>query len=285
MKNIPYYGPLLAIALCVALAACDKEEDVPAFVSVPDVALQTDYDNQGSNSHNITDVWAFVDDQLLGVFGLPAEIPALHEGSHSLKLIAGIKKDGIASTRIQYPFYATYSTQVELIRDGNSTVVPQFSYFDEVAFWLEDFESVGHDLIIGSQSDTTLHIVQGLDSVIEGGASAGIFLDEERDLFRCHSDEDFDLSPGQPVFLELDYRSNNRILVGATYSIAGTPIDIPVLFINPSSENNKIYVDLSAAFSANGATNKEFYIEVYKENGVEYPEVYLDNIKLVRAGT
>lgn len=284
MKNHRAYGSLLAIALALLLFSCDKDEEVPAFIKVSSVDVQTDLASEGSDSHNITDTWAYVDDQLLGVFGIPAEMPALYEGTHNVKLIAGIKKNGIASTRIQYPFYKTYETDLDLHRELDVHVDPVFEYFDNVNFWIEDFEGVGHSFVIGSQSDTTLLTITDPNEVIEGNATGGVVLDDAHTLFRCHTNENFAITAGQPVFLEMDYRSNNRMLIGASFDASGTAIEVPVLFVNPSEERNKIYVDLTAAFSPLGTSNREIYIEVLKANDVDTARVFFDNIKLVRTG-
>jgi hypothetical protein len=284
MKISPANGSLLVIAIAI-LFACNKEEDVPSFIEISEVDLITDQSNEGSASHSIVDAWVFVDDQSLGAFGIPAEVPALYEGTHNVKVIAGIKKDGIADTRIQYPFYKTFSTDLDLVRELNTTIEPVFHYFDGLDIWFEDFEQTGHQFVISSSSDTSLNVVDSLDLVFEGNASGGIFLDDSHVYFRCHSDENFDISAGQPVFLELDHNNNNRMLIGVTFNVSGSSIDVPVLFLNHTTEWEKIYVDLTSAFSSLGASNREFYIEVLKETNIADVKVYIDNVKLIHAGS
>jgi len=279
MKIAPAIGPLLLVM--TLLFACDKEEEVPSFIKIHDVELVTDLTNEGSASHEIVDAWVYVNDELLGAYGIPANVPALYAGSQNIKIIAGVKKNGISASRIQYPFYTTYEIDLDLARDESVTIDPVFNYFDGLNIWFENFDGQGFDFEISSQSDTTLVPVDDPDLIFEDGAG-GVFLDDDHIYFRCHTDEDFNVTPGAAVLLEMNYRNNNRILVGATMDINGSPIDIPVLFINPSTEWKKIYIDMTTAFSSLGTSNREFYIEVLKNSAVDSVQVYLDNVKFIR---
>jgi len=279
MKIAPAIGPLL-LGMTL-LFACDKEEEVPSFIKIQNVELITDLRNEGSASHNIVDAWVFVNDELLGAYGLPANVPALYAGSQNVKIIAGVKKNGIASTRIQYPFYTTYEIDLDLARDESVTIDPVFNYFDGLNIWFEDFDGQGFDFEISSQSDTILVPVNDPDLTFEDGAG-GIFLDADHPYFRCHTDDDFNVTPGEPVLIEMDYRNNDRILVGATMDINGSPIDIPVLFLNPSTEWNKIYIDMTGAYNTLGTSNREFYIEVLKSSSLDSAKIYIDNVKFIR---
>lgn len=279
MKLAPAIGPLLLVL--TLFSACDKEEEIPSFIKVKDVELVTDLPNEGSASHDIVDAWVYVNDELLGAYGLPANVPALYAGQQNVKIIAGVKKNGISSTRIQYPFYTTYEVDLDLERDASVTINPVFNYFDGLDIWFEDFDGQGFNFEISSQSDTTIVPVSDPDLTFEGNAG-GIFLDEDHIYFRCHTDQDFNVTPGEPVLIEMDYRNNNRMLVGATMDINGSPTDFPVLFINPSTEWNKIYIDMTTTFSSLGTANREFYIEVLKNSSVDSVQVYIDNVKFIR---
>ena len=105
--------------------SCEKfsgDQTIPAYISIDSIYLQTDYSLEGSNSQNITDAWVYVDDYLIGTFQLPARFPVLRQGTHTLSVIPGIKKNGIASTRITYPFYSTITQSVNLVPDSTINV-------------------------------------------------------------------------------------------------------------------------------------------------------------------
>ena len=57
---------LLFISIC--LFSCDKNEniqEIPSYLSVSNIDLVTN-SNQGSNTHKITDIWLYVNDQFKG---------------------------------------------------------------------------------------------------------------------------------------------------------------------------------------------------------------------------
>ena len=78
---------------------------MPAYIKIDTIKLDTYYPEQGSKSANITDAWVYVNDNLVGVFELPALLPVLHRGPNKLQIYPGIKLNGISSTRVPYPFY------------------------------------------------------------------------------------------------------------------------------------------------------------------------------------
>ena len=57
----------------------DSEQPLPAYLEITDVSITTTQ-FQGDPTHKITDVWAYADNQLLGVFELPSKIPILTNG-------------------------------------------------------------------------------------------------------------------------------------------------------------------------------------------------------------
>ena len=102
----------------------NPSEPIPAYIHIEKFNLTTDYATQGSNSHKITDAWVYVDDQLIGCFELPATFPVITEGTHKVKIVAGIKVNGIASNRGQYPFYNPYEQIVNFEVGKKITLSP-----------------------------------------------------------------------------------------------------------------------------------------------------------------
>ena len=70
------------------LFSCDKNTDIqeiPSYINVSKVNLLTS-SVQGSNTHKITDIWVYVNDQFRGTFEIPATIPLLHKDSNNIRL-------------------------------------------------------------------------------------------------------------------------------------------------------------------------------------------------------
>ncbi len=149
-KTLNNFGILFILGFfAISLTGCYKfkgDQTVPAYLKIDSINVETYFPDEGSNSSKITDVWAYVDDNLVGVFELPALFPVLAKGRHKLQLRAGIMLNGISSTRVPYPFYLPIDyTDFEFFEDSVQTP-PDLTteYYPGLKFaWMEDFENEG----------------------------------------------------------------------------------------------------------------------------------------------
>lgn len=293
LMNVNYFNYwLLYLGSCIlALSSCEvinPDEGIPSYIQIDTITLSTDYAAEGSASHKITDAWVYVDDELVGAYELPATIPVLKSGSHKITINAGIKMNGIAATRIQYPFYEPYEITTELFPDSVITLQPNVYYYAATTFaWKEDFESPGYTLELTSLSDTTINKVTGTADVFGGTGSSGLFAmrNPPHILFECKTINEYALPKGGTfVFLELNYKCNNTFRIGIFENEAGgITQQVPqTILINKSENWNKIYVNLTNEVSLFvNAINYNVYFGVIPDEGNPQPEVYVDNIKLI----
>jgi hypothetical protein len=274
---------LLFISLTSLFSSCelkDKEEEVPSYVHIESISLSTT-SAQGSNSHKITDAWIFADNEFIGAFQLPATFPVLKSGTHEIQVLAGIKQNGISATRIEYPLYQPDYETVQLIPGGTTTISPSVTYYPGITFpWLEDFESAGFNVSPSPfGTDTTLQITTDPSEVFEGAKSGVAYLDASHYKFECISSFSVPLPKGgNAIFLELNYKTNNKFIVGIYGNGSSQEA---VLQVNPSATWNKIYVNMTDAVrAATSSTSFTVFIGMVKDAGVEKPTLYLDNIKL-----
>ncbi|MBL7963245.1 MAG: hypothetical protein JNM31_05290 [Flavobacteriales bacterium] len=282
--------PWTWMVLLSLFSSCKRTEVVPGYLTVDQVSLSV-AGGQGSSSQKVTTLWMYTDDRAEGAWDLPARIPVTQVGQRTIKAVAGIRRNGVSTDRIIYPFYATWSGQVELAPTQPASVQPVFSYFTGLSFWIEAFESAGNQFDPDSQTDTTLIMVTtatgGPGDVFEGNGSGLIAVDTLRPFFRCVSSDAFTPPTGSPVFLELDYRGDMRFLIGTYFTQGGTVTRNPYLFVNPTEAPgggpvwNKIYVDLSPVMNLPGTTERKFYIEARLPDGRNSATVRLDNVKLI----
>ena len=276
----------IAILLGVFLSSCDPEEPIPAYVHIDDIEFEV-RPGEGTASNKITDVWFYTGGEgggLQGAYELPASFPVLETGEKQILIRGGIFISGLSSYRAVYPFYNFYIDTVQFEPNGDIFLEPKVQYFEGLTFaWMDDFEDPGVTLEETQSSDTLLYRVTGNDAY-EGNGAMAFYLDTNRFFFECQSSETYELPRGQErySFLELDYRCNNRFVVGL---IAETPsefVQIESVYVLPSEDWNKIYINLSNQVNEfQNALNYRVFIGAVLEPGVENAEVYIDNIKLI----
>ncbi len=284
---------LLSVGIFVLFlfSSCDiinPEEDIPSFIEVKDFQLMTDPQTEGSNQHQINDVWAFVEGEALGVFELPATIPILATGNQTITLLAGIRENGLRSAPVIYPFYERYEEVINLVEGQTITVTPTINYVENSAFeFQEDFETTTLKLERAIQRTTE-------SSQIKEGIGAGrIKVDQSATVINSSiTFIDLPTEGGLPVFLEMDYRTTLELEVGLIgFNInAGDAnrAEIYKVTLCPIDQWNKVYINFQEelaitqfsgyqlAFRA--STNDTGCGNINSTN----PEVLLDNLKLIR---
>ena len=196
----------LALPLCWLLVSCETfkpENEIPSYIHIDEIKLNTTFSSEGTNSNKITDAWVYIDDQQIGVFELPATFPVIFSGKHKLKIMAGVKMNGVAATRISYPFYKSYEQEIDLELTKTDTIKPSVNYQPGVKFaFMEDFETAGIKLEKTLVSDTGIYQVSGSDLVFEGSFSGGIFLDDKHIIAKISSTSlsPFSIPSNSPVF-------------------------------------------------------------------------------------
>lgn len=287
IRKITFYPAFFAFALLTVtlVSGCklfDRTEEIPSYLRINSVNFNS-FSNQGSSSHQITDVWVFMDDELIGAFEIPCTIPILDEGSHRFLIRAGIKMNGTTTTRAIYPSYKGWDSTFTINRGQVVSVIPWFQYFPATDFvWLEDFDSPGQSFTdSGAIVQNVFHITTNPTDVFEGGKSGYAKLDtDSNDLF-IRSQFYTGLYPAPSfVYMELNYRCDQPFSVGIMtrqYEYRN------VATISPKSTWGKIYINLTDAVNqAPSSTGYAFYITQRLPGNVSESYLYLDNIKVVR---
>ncbi|MGA2824311.1 MAG: hypothetical protein ABSE72_12395, partial [Bacteroidales bacterium] len=232
------------LLLLLAQTSCEKfsgDQTVPAYLKIDSIRLTTDYSTQGTAIHNITDVWVNIDGQLIGTFQLPATFPILQQGSHTLVVLPGVKQDGIASTRISYPFYQEIIKTINLVPDKKLDLgTLSTTYNTKTKFmWKEDFDDVAITLDTTEAATTKIKLTPS-DSplTLEGLHSAIVELDTVGATFACVSHSTFTI-PNSAVFLEMNFNINASLIVGVYITTFGLIDEVPIMILNPTNDKWK----------------------------------------------
>lgn len=264
--------------------SCSKEKyeaKIPAYISIPSITLSTDYATEGAASSNITDAWVFVNDDLVGVYELPAKFPVLKEGDFTIKVFAGIKDNGIAASRTRYLMYDPHVEQIRLTPSDTVEIVANVKYNSEVKFtWLENFEKASTSFLYHDNSDT---IFNKQAAVVKDGIYSGqIYLEDEMDFFEATSIPFSNIPLGGTVYLEMDFKTNELLFVGLYLDDE----QYSHITLTPTDDWKKIYINLKETTKKKrNASELKVYIGLKEEGNVIFytsqPEIYIDNIKLV----
>jgi hypothetical protein len=244
---------LLFSGMLFFFSACDivnPDESIPAYIHVEPFEMDADYGVEGSASEKITDVWVFAGGQNIGVYDLPATLPILLEDTSDIRLFPGIKKNGISASPVIYPFYRSFAFSGELEAATIDTIRPQTSYLDDLTFVVNERFDVAHSMKfdIDGNLNTRMEITNTGSEVLEGGGSGKIVLDTTNSLIEVGTLDAFTDLPttGLPVYLELDYRTDIELAISLVgFDQTGGSFPGAVLFLNPQSEWNKVYFDVT----------------------------------------
>jgi hypothetical protein len=145
---------------------------------------------------------------------------------------------------------------------------------------MEDFENGGVTLMKYSTSDTIIEKTSDPQFVFEGNYSGIAHITSGKPYLLSATIDNFVLPLGNnPIFLELNYKNNNRFRVGL---YANGTQRVEVLTMNPSDTWNKIYINFTPFVNQySTASNFKIFIESYKEEEIETPLLIFDNIKLL----
>jgi len=286
LKHLHYIkNYILLLFIGIIFSTCSKdnyEADVPAYVTINDIGFSTNYAQEGSASENITDAWVYANDDLVGVFELPATFPVLKKGNIELKVYAGIKDNGIAASRARYTMYDPYIENVNLVAGETIEVAPSVTYNSGVKFrWLEDFENASLSFLYHTYSDTILF--KNNTNVKEGNYSGKALLDANMDFFEATSTPFSNIPRSlSSVYLELDFKTNEPVLVGIYHN----DDQYGVVRLNIATEWKKIYINLTEVVSSKQtATDIKIFFGIQEFANdpflTDNPEIHLDNIKLL----
>lgn len=271
----------------MAVPSCElinPDEQIPAFIRIEEYTLVTTAE-QGIAVHKLTDAWVFVDEELVGVYELPASIPVLSAGLTKVRIEAGSRVSGLVGQRASNPFMEHFNGTLTLFPDSQLLFNPVVSYrSNTVLKWKEEFSEPGVSLVATSLNDGDLTRVSGSEAY--AGQSFKMSLTENQLLVECATALAYPLpAAGTPVFLEFSYRNNNLLYVGLISGTPGGVTQTSVLVLNPSAEWNHVYVNLTGVLSSGtltGAIGHQVFFGFLRDDGVT-GEAYavIDNIKLM----
>ncbi|MDA3867569.1 MAG: hypothetical protein PF489_12595 [Salinivirgaceae bacterium] len=267
---------ILSVLLFTQCEVINPEEEIPAYIDIPEIVVNEDFSQ-------ISDAWVYVDDNLVGVYALPAHFPVYSIGERKITIRPGIKNNGIAVTRGYYPFYAPYVIDTVLTPKETLTITPTTQYREYLEFPLEEtFESVALTLEI---SDTTSLGFVRTDTVADAPSGKVAYVDLLPDtVFSVQTIEQFQLPGNRSVYLELSYKTNYYFeLAWKVENLMDNTIRTnPIYQFNPNTEWQHIYIYLTDFITDYDIqTNRFRFLLGSRNSASESKYIYFDNIRLI----
>lgn len=288
---------LLLICSIVLVSSCNiinPDEAIPAYIVVEEFNVETSFSTEGTSDHKITELWVYANGEYVGAYDVPADIPVLQSGSKEIAIFPGIKNNGISATRVVYPFFEPIRTTVNLEPGEDHIINPEFRYRENLDIWMENFDDPGIKFAPGSLSDTSIQVVndEALLFSHPGETNIGsgaVYTNQEKNYFFSRTEEGIDMTPGQQIYCELNYKCNNSFVVGVEAVNVGGTEKAAALVVLPTNDDanvpvwNKIYVDFSFVVgNLPNALAYNIYLESYLDAGNTDGVIYLDNVKVIR---
>ncbi len=286
MKNIILY-PLFLGLIAIILSNCElinPVEQIPAYIEIESIDLQTNSNTQGSNSAKITEATVFAGPDLIGVFPLPARVPILASGSTEINIDAGIRDNGISASPVIYPYYDRYTTTVDLVEGEIVSIQPTVTYLDNLSFLLlEDFED-GHFINDDRDANTNTQIVLSEVDAFEG-QSGVIHLDTDNPIVEVATSisfEDIPTTGAVAIYLELNYKTNIPFGIGVIgLDISGLEEVYYSHGLNTIDSWNKVYINLTEVISNSRLESYQIGFAAQLPDGTSTGTIQLDNVKLL----
>lgn len=290
INKVSKYGYFLCLLVgCLLLGSCDNEEEpIPAYLHIPKANLTTNYTQFGSADHQITDVWVYANEELLGLYDLPITFPVIAEGPTDFSFEAGILENGFLSVRRKYPFYSFAQANTTLTPQVVDTLVPQFTYKEEASLIINNDFEIGNDFEI-KEGNAFFQAISGGETY-EGARSGYILLEGVESSFIAGAIDNFFLpqpgNQGNQSYLEINYKNDytfNIFLTGTEVINGSTASFVEFLLtIPPVTDWNKLYVNLTDAVIAHpNAISYNFGIEATLNSTTSVGNFYYDNIKII----
>lgn len=280
--NMRAFLPVFFAAIFSVLLSCKKEKlksNAASFIVVNQTVVTSTVIGM-PDSHKITDLWLYVNDKFQGVYPIGSVMPIMNDGTADVRIYGGIVNNGISGTRLPYAFYNPYIYTGTFEAGKTYTLTPSFEYRSGIQIQNDSFTGGGSYYA----PDGDFHPVQISDPAkVWGGTGGSIFMTmtDARPQAILKTSTPISLpAGGADVYLEMDYKCNHEVVVGV---IGGDVEQRLALTLRPSEEWNKVYVSLTNVVSTQPVYNSyRVMIQAFKQSDVASPEIYIDNLRLVR---
>jgi len=259
------------------MTGCDDKAELPSFIRIDTIMVDsTDYDSVGSVLHKVEYAWVYLDDNLQGVYQLPALFPVIGEGTKNIRVFGGVKESGFSSQASRYIFYDSWLSTISLTVGDTAAVSPHIRYGHLLIPYMEDFDN--NTSISVDRESGGGNFAYTFDGDAKEGPGYGMMtLTEGATDLVCTTSVVNTPKNELGYFVEMDYKNNCDFFVG----IKTPEGNETILGILPKADWNKIYINITNNVDQLPGTDLQLYFIVPQDTTIPYQEVKIDNLKLL----
>ncbi|HHB79388.1 MAG TPA: hypothetical protein ENK85_09170 [Saprospiraceae bacterium] len=278
----------MLIVLVLSMVSCDKEEPIPSYIFIPSFTVDAQPEF-GTSTSKITEAWVYANNDLLGVFPIPATVPILETGATDIRIFPGIHEAGILSRPTIYPFYEPILLNHVLTAGKIDTLplVTKYLSSDKIKLELNITFDIGNVLTDDLDDDSTT-FVKIIPEGAEGPGGQLMVRDTAPNLSVGNNSLFHLPTNGSQVYIEMEYHNDVKFSVWMRGHKSINQGDIkPIATLNEKEEWNKIYIPLTEFLQSNKWLDYQFVLNVKLTDneiasGIKEGKVVVDNIKIVR---
>lgn len=270
--------------LLFSCSAYQYKDLSPAYINLDRVEVISS--NGQKLSHNIREIWLFIDDQYAGTFNIPSHIPVLEPGRHRAVFYPGIRNYGISSNPEIYTLMNDFGSDVEITGGTTLTIVPKFSYksnlinyiqegFESSSVFIHDLDSFKTNTIIRSNLNARDGLYSGVGSLDQGNPV----------IETSTGDISISAAAKKSANVELDVLSDIALQMGLIASQGAGIVKIYFLTINPSPVWKKIYIPIAQIIQNNTELTEANSLRLVLKSELKAPAnagyFFIDNVRLI----
>lgn len=302
MKKIKIVILCFAAMLSLLAVSCKRDEIqvIPSYLSIDAINVANTPNDSWSNLNGFftnaidaAEVIIYVDgdtaETVLGVFQLPAKIPVLRQGNiDRITISPVVKQNGIAATRIYYPYYKKITfNNVRLTPDSVTRLDTLTTYYQAKSSikvpWQEFFSGGQTSILLDSVVD---RITGSNDTICSDRGSGVVRVKEGQNNIHFWSTDsiDFGTDATKYVYLEMDYRSDFDFSIGfknPTPTSGEVDYTYSLMTVTACKHWQKMYINLGRLWSQYSYYRYiRLYFTIFNDEG-KAGNLYLDNMKVL----
>ncbi len=273
------YLLLLPIICCLSCNVINPKEATPRFLHIDSITVNDNTVQKGTNSSKIVDAWVYANNNLLGAFELPANIPIIEDGD--ISIIPGIAVNGVSGIRDRYNFLGLMSQPLNWDKGTKKILNPVLKYQENTKLIAHENFEFGNSFLAGSGDTTFANVYRPDTNVYEGNSSGTLYLSAAKPRGIGVWSNDVKLNYAKSHYIELNYKCDVDFEVKVSTFVDGVYAEQSLAGIRAKPTWNKIYLELGSILRTLRGVDFKFIVDAKLPGGRLNGYVYLDNFKVL----